>query len=193
LCALAKQNVERSTATIIASMSRAGDEHDFIHLQETVGRLWGAGLKIEWEGIHRKQRRRVSLPTYPFERERFWIEPSKQSAREGARETASLHTSKNPDIADWFYVPLWKETVPPVLHQLDATSEDLRWLVFADECGIGARLTELVRESGHIVTTVAVGGEFAKQAEGVYTINPRRPADYNTLLTELKALGRVPD
>src|SRR5262249_54777539 len=65
--------------------------------------------------------------------------------------------------------------------------------VFADECGIGARLTELVRESGHIVTTVAVGGEFAKQAEGVYTINPRRPADYNTLLTELKALGRVPD
>ena len=44
-----------------------------------VGRLWEEGIGINWMGLHAgTRRRRVSLPTYPFERKRYWIEPASQ-------------------------------------------------------------------------------------------------------------------
>jgi acyl transferase domain-containing protein len=46
----------------------------------TLGALWTAGVDVDWVAFHgetdgRRSRRRVSLPTYPFERERHWIAP----------------------------------------------------------------------------------------------------------------------
>jgi acyl transferase domain-containing protein len=48
---------------------------DVAYLMETVGRLWLAGVTLDWPGLHAKQRRRrVPLPTYPFERKRHWVD-----------------------------------------------------------------------------------------------------------------------
>ena len=39
-----------------------------------LGKLWLAGASVSWEGVQRgARRRRVPLPTYPFERERCWV------------------------------------------------------------------------------------------------------------------------
>ena len=38
------------------------------------GQLWCAGMEIDWSRLHDGSRRRVSLPTYPFERKRHWID-----------------------------------------------------------------------------------------------------------------------
>ena len=39
-----------------------------------LGKLWIAGCRIDWAAFHDgEQRRRVPLPTYPFERQRYWI------------------------------------------------------------------------------------------------------------------------
>ncbi len=45
------------------------------HLWTTHGRLWLAGVTIDWRSCHAGERRcRLPLPTYPFERKPFWIE-----------------------------------------------------------------------------------------------------------------------
>lgn len=45
-------------------------------LMETLGRLWVAGVPVDWTQFYAGQdRQRVPLPTYPFHRERYWIEP----------------------------------------------------------------------------------------------------------------------
>ncbi|HEV2735793.1 MAG TPA: aminotransferase class III-fold pyridoxal phosphate-dependent enzyme, partial [Longimicrobiaceae bacterium] len=42
---------------------------------EALGGLWSAGVEVDWAAFSRdERRRRVALPTYPFERERFWVE-----------------------------------------------------------------------------------------------------------------------
>jgi acyl transferase domain-containing protein len=42
----------------------------------SLGRLWVAGARPDWEAFQANQRRlRVPLPTYPFERKRYWVEP----------------------------------------------------------------------------------------------------------------------
>jgi phthiocerol/phenolphthiocerol synthesis type-I polyketide synthase E len=45
-------------------------------LLHTLGQLWLAGMAVDWSGFTARERRhRVPLPTYPFERQRYWIEP----------------------------------------------------------------------------------------------------------------------
>jgi phthiocerol/phenolphthiocerol synthesis type-I polyketide synthase E len=44
-------------------------------LLEAVGRLWIAGAQIDWTGFYAgEHRRRLHLPTYPFERQRYWVD-----------------------------------------------------------------------------------------------------------------------
>jgi acyl transferase domain-containing protein len=45
----------------------------------SLGRLWLLGLEPDWDGFYSSEkRRRVALPTYPFERKSYWIDPPKQ-------------------------------------------------------------------------------------------------------------------
>jgi acyl transferase domain-containing protein len=49
---------------------------DMAHILSSLGNLWVAGVKPDWHGFYAgEQRRRVPLPTYPFERKSHWVEP----------------------------------------------------------------------------------------------------------------------
>jgi FkbH-like protein len=51
--------------------------HSYRHWLLTIGRLWQAGLGVQWAGLHLSaSRRRVHLPTYSFERQRYWFDES---------------------------------------------------------------------------------------------------------------------
>jgi acyl transferase domain-containing protein len=40
-----------------------------------LGQLWCAGVTVNWRALHGEtENHRVSLPTYPFDRKRFWID-----------------------------------------------------------------------------------------------------------------------
>ncbi len=45
-------------------------------LLTALAKLWLAGLRVDWSGFYaQERRRRVPLPTYPFERRRYFIDP----------------------------------------------------------------------------------------------------------------------
>jgi amino acid adenylation domain-containing protein len=86
LSTLARQHVPRkngdaasnsqNAVTIVSSFGDASSgENSSVDLLGAVGSLWAAGVQPKWEGLHSgERRRRISLPTYPFERKRFWLE-----------------------------------------------------------------------------------------------------------------------
>jgi acyl transferase domain-containing protein/acyl carrier protein/phospholipid N-methyltransferase len=54
---------------------------DMAFLLGTLGQLWLCGIQIDWSNFYKNERRhRIPLPTYPFERQRYWIEPQKLSS-----------------------------------------------------------------------------------------------------------------
>jgi acyl transferase domain-containing protein len=62
-------------------------QSDVAFLLNTLGQLWLAGVQINWQGFYADERRhRVPLPTYPFERQRYWIEPQKQVLTSSEKE-----------------------------------------------------------------------------------------------------------
>ncbi|HEV2852269.1 MAG TPA: amino acid adenylation domain-containing protein [Thermoanaerobaculia bacterium] len=67
---------------VVAAMRQPKDtSSDLATLLGALGRLWVSGARIDWQGFYAGQgRRRVPLPTYPFERRRHWIEAAAVSA-----------------------------------------------------------------------------------------------------------------
>jgi len=59
---------------LIASLPAEGSDATFEQLLKALGQLWCSGIQIDWPAFNNgRGRRRISLPTYPFEKRRFWI------------------------------------------------------------------------------------------------------------------------
>ena len=81
LATLARQNpatAETAGRVVVGSLpALASSETDRATLLKACGRLWLAGVNLDWTALAGDERRlRVALPTYPFERKRHWVEPA---------------------------------------------------------------------------------------------------------------------
>ena len=174
----------RSVATMPGA---AGTAPDSDVLLGALARLWVTGVDIDWPGVHTHARRwRVRLPTYPFERQRFWV----SVPDEGEEDALAASTLKNADMADWFYTPSWKYSVAPEAHPLpDAAC----WVVFEDESGVGAEIVRRLTDQGQNVVIVRSGSEFRRGDDRTYEIDPRDRDHYTELFRDLRAGGLTPD
>ncbi|HVG10448.1 MAG TPA: acyltransferase domain-containing protein, partial [Thermoanaerobaculia bacterium] len=139
---LVKQHPDAAANRITIPTLREGSDLEAV--LEAVGRLWIAGVEVDWPRFHNDERRkRVPLPTYPFERQRYWIDPPKSTVQKMA------------DVADWFWVPAWRQA--PLKAAVQAPC---RWLIFLDGMGVGERIAERLRGDGQEVFTVARGEDY---------------------------------
>jgi amino acid adenylation domain-containing protein len=62
---------------VMSAMGKKGlDGGEVRAVMEALGGLWESGVKVKWEKLPGAgSRKRVELPTYPFERQRYWIDP----------------------------------------------------------------------------------------------------------------------
>ena len=105
LTTLGRQQPEGMGRTMVAVLGESKHESDEpALLAAAVGRLWLAGAAVDWAGYwSREGRRRVPLPTYPFERRSFWrdgrrpvaappqpLDEPAVTVRLGAREATAL-------------------------------------------------------------------------------------------------------
>jgi acyl transferase domain-containing protein len=104
LCILARQHTEKPKGFVALQSMRHPKEKksdvEFIHT--SFGRLWLAGVDLNWKSMHSGKRRlRVPLPPYPFQRKRFWPSTEaglvshlhRSNAIEGQREFQQLELS----------------------------------------------------------------------------------------------------
>ncbi|MBD2385755.1 type I polyketide synthase [Cylindrospermum sp. FACHB-282] len=161
-------------------------QSDVEFLLKSLGQLWLAGVKIDWSGVYiHEKRRHLPLPTYPFERQGYWIELQKELP-------SKFTDTKKLDIADWFYIPSWKRSLPPISSQFEAVTAGC-CLLFVDECGLGEKMAQRLELQGQDVIIVRVGEQFSGDSSPPsYTINPGKRDDYDALFKELRLRGKIP-
>lgn len=78
-------HIPAADKVVLPSLRHAYEQQsDLAFILNTLGQLWLSGVKINWSGFYAHERRyRLPLPTYPFERQRYWIEKA-----EGRRQEA---------------------------------------------------------------------------------------------------------
>ena len=73
------QRCERGADAVWMSSLKKG-RSDREAMLESVGRLHLAGQSVTWKAICDADARRVDLPTYPFQRERYWVDAMQRPA-----------------------------------------------------------------------------------------------------------------
>ena len=168
---------------------------DVPFLLECLARLWARGTSVDWEGFYRfEKRRRIPLPTYPFERQRYWIEPQEDSPSDlmGKIHEPDSQLQRQAHLEDWFSVPTWKRA-PLGIQKPEKGPSQGCFLVFPDSCGLGEKLARRLRKEGNRVVTVRIGNHFRNQKGRSFRIDPDKPKHFVRLFEILIGTGKAPD
>jgi acyl transferase domain-containing protein/acyl carrier protein len=141
---------------------------DWAQMLESLAKLSVWGAKVDWQGFDRDYRpQRVSLPTYPFQRQRFWLDKTQvvngngsnvfatipissifSSLHQGKIDTLATQLSSNENISE-----TEKQLLPKLLkllaqeHQQQLTTESL------DNCFYQIEWQPQFIESFSVITT----------------------------------------
>ena len=166
-----------------------GDDSYFM---AALARFWACGGRIDWDQIWGgARRRRLSLPGYAFQRKPYFIERAAHAAAEAAQDLARIDAP-----ADWGWRPAWKLAAPNIEigPRGPVAPQAWTWLVFADDLGLAARLTEGLRARGQRVAVVEVGDTFADKGDGRFLLPVESDREgYEMLLAALAGQDMVPD
>ena len=183
----AQQQMQQTGEQTALGSMRSSQEpvSDTAFLLRTLGQLWLHRVQINWKAFSSvEKRRRLELPTYPFERQRYWIAASNTGDLRGS----SAATER--DISTWFYTPTWKPAAASQPAKLNWTKA--RWLVFSDAEGIGEEMAEQLRATGANLTMVSPSDRFARTPSNDYFLRADRPSDYHDLCKEVCGGGDPP-
>ena len=160
-------------------------ESDVKHVLTALGQLWLRGANIDWNAFASgEKRRRLPLPTYPFERQRFWVDaPASRRSRPD--------TSRR-KLTDWLYLPSWKETARVASGSEAGVSANSTVLMFDGNSGMAEKLALKLQQKRYNIVTVVAGQEFAKVDDRTYTIDPAARGDYDALFSILREEGQFP-
>jgi acyl transferase domain-containing protein/acyl carrier protein len=175
-------------AAVIATMRPAQQQRDDLDVAlASLGSFWSRGGVVDWNRHWAGDgRRRVALPTYPYQRERFWIERAETSP--GSRAAAAEDTDTSP-----FTIPTWRQVSVPT--RADIAAADVSgavYLVLAPRRS--AELDEVVhrlRAAGAEVVVGRDGDEYVERNDGSRTIRPGVVEDVQLLVSEVATLAAL--
>ncbi|MDP6410097.1 MAG: SDR family NAD(P)-dependent oxidoreductase, partial [Planctomycetota bacterium] len=190
LSSLARQHDDAGPSRRVLPSMRHPEEQvaDDAYLLTTLGRLWACGVKVEPTAARGdERRRRVSLPTYPFQHQSYWIEAQERS---GAPVAEGVEATRLEAFDDWFEEPFWSRCEPP---ERETPIDQPTWLVFLDEAGLGSALAERLTARGDTVLAVRAGDAYAQLSDTEYVLPPEHGrAGYDRLLADVISSGRTP-
>ncbi|TDQ00458.1 type I polyketide synthase [Labedaea rhizosphaerae] len=189
---LVRQNLDAAAAVGVfgtlpsawTGMRGASDADVPTALAAVRARLWERGVAVDWTA-GRDGAQLLSLPTYPFQRTRFWPDATQQTP---LVIPGSLAAQQLGQPQDRYYVPSWRrDTVRPG----GAEPFTGPLVVFADQDGIGTALADLAEASGIPVLEVVPGTELRRDGRRV-VIDPAVPAHYQEVFAGLTADDEAP-
>ncbi|MEM7384527.1 MAG: beta-ketoacyl synthase N-terminal-like domain-containing protein, partial [Verrucomicrobiota bacterium] len=148
LCRFVEAGLGRGASTLAMLSGHMDPTPDDEHLAHAVAKLWVNGVPIDWSSTHAHSRRRVSLPTYPFERTGHYVRRRLGPGSPSALKETVGDNEKLPDLDDWFYVPGWASR-PAVSDGTEAGAEEAIG-VFGSPPAVRERLTDFL-EGFHVV------------------------------------------
>jgi len=153
----------------------------------SLAKLWVNGAPIDWQSFYEDEKRlRIPLPTYPFERKRYWVE---QDNVKNYMLGSSKEAFVCKDFNDWTYFPSWKNAVSIPFDSKRIVKGEL-WMIFVDEMGLGNSIREFLKKEGAEIVEVARGNTFRKISTQQYLINAANKQDYGLLINDIMDSGR---
>ena len=168
--------------TLSDSMSYSAGYGDDETVSTLLKSLWCYGCVINWKQFYaHENRHRVPLPTYPFQKQRFWIDQTCYGMKQG---TTSNVVSK-PDLA--FYTPSWicdskrKEGLTTLLNNQVKHC----WIIFANGSDLCKKTCELLVDNGEKIVNIFQDKDKAIAKPADYIIDITKKSQYEHIFENI--------
>ncbi len=128
LTAAVTQCVEHCGEKAVVLPSLRRDDCDREAMVAAVGALFAHGVRIDWQRLNPNRRRWVSLPAYPWQRQRCWIEPAFPAPSVRLADAATAKDAEQPsghlllgpkiELAVQTQVHYWETRLCPARHPI---------------------------------------------------------------------------
>ena len=130
LLAMGRQCTTKSNALWLPTLRPGRD--DWSESLSSLQALYHAGVPVNWKGFDGDYpRRRIQLPTYPFQRERFWFE----SRRDPGDELGANRFPERPDAHPLLGAPLRSPALKDAVFQSQLNAQHPAFLADHQICG----------------------------------------------------------
>ncbi|MEP7121034.1 MAG: alpha/beta fold hydrolase [Byssovorax sp.] len=137
---------------------------DRVALLQSVGNLYVRGVDVDWKALQPSRSHRVTLPTYPWQRQPYWVDVNPEQHRVVAAQPPP----------EWFYRVDWPEV--PRAPTSSPRPGSSAWLVLADRGGVGMALTAELSARGLSYTVLYAPADVSTIAEHVAMLAAGREA-----------------
>ena len=164
-------------------------ESDRMVMLTALGQLYADGASVDWRSLYADADcRRISLPTYPFQRKRYWIKTSSPGRQ---NEKGSLQSQQHqPDdgqpplqtLQDCLYTLQWRRS--EIVAAADTGERSGFWILLSGDGSLGVSLEALLETHGQTCVSVRSGQAFQHCSATGWTIDVSNPEDFVRLITD---------
>ncbi len=175
-----QQMKDTKTQVAISSLSDTSEnDAEWTALLKAIGQLWLNGISIDWKSFYKcEKRHKVALPTYPFDRKRFWIEPAYYRVNAGINvappEQPVQESTNKEEIAGNGKEETRQKRIVPLLREIlsDASGIDLEGVDdFTTFMEMGMDSLLLTQVAFNIQSKFGVKVAFRQLLEELSTLN----------------------
>ncbi|WP_438010608.1 type I polyketide synthase [Sorangium sp. So ce321] len=161
---------KKRRGAVIASLRRHAEERR--SLLQALGALYAHGGVVAFQQLY-PEGRVVVLPTYPWLRERYWVDVERSSGGPSGSQGAGEGSP--------FLQQMWRRAEPQAAPEVPASKGS--WLLLSDEAGLANEVQSLLEARGETVVRAGLRGPEQGDDSG-YTLDPAAPASFDSLLRD---------
>jgi acyl transferase domain-containing protein/acyl-CoA synthetase (AMP-forming)/AMP-acid ligase II/pimeloyl-ACP methyl ester carboxylesterase/acyl carrier protein len=153
---------------------------DWQQILESLAALYERGFEIDWLEFHRPyQRQRLnSLPTYPFQRERYWLEINNEVKLSSLQKDLTNLNSLDFYQIDWQLKNLTSER----------NNKKGCWIIFADNNNLANDLKSKLEENGRDYVLISDRETFSI-LENNWSLEHNNPDNWQKIFEEIASIA----
>ncbi len=211
IVACLRQHQHQHQGIHLCSLRR--DEEDRAAMFRSLGALYALGQPVDWSALY-PSGRLTRLPSYPWQRERYWLEAEETAsprnvASRNSNSAAAYHDRNEhapsplngengergengtieDDLGDCLYELQWQPEDRLAPRSSPAAQEGT-WLIFEDAQGVGRAVRSFLEARGASCVMVSPANASFALERGGYRLDPADPGGFRRLFENV--LGREP-
>ena len=182
LLGMGRNILDSSESSCLPSLRKR--KSDWSQIIQSLATLYSQGIKVNWANFAKgNNSKKLQLPTYPFQRQSYWLERNQNS---NTAKIASINF-KQKSALDYYEVQ-WHLSEQNI-NSLTPKFARGKWLIFADDNGLGVEIAEQL--SLYDREYLLIGSDKKEANKNSEQINYHPKADYASIIDRENIQGII--
>jgi polyketide synthase PksN len=188
LYGIVKNGLQSNTADYIDGDAGAAFLQVIINTRDLLklGKLWTSGVEIDWSRLYSYPVKRVSIPTYPFKKERYWFNLPLLDVYRNQKKISHIQTQRGEveKVEKIYYTSEWEEKAIDTSDQ-NVFQEPILFFSTSENLYFDLKKQLADNTTNKVFIWIKPDQEYKEIAPNKYTINIEREDDFNQLIKSL--------